>query len=64
MDVTLASIQALGKIGTLEAKFCLQKQLTSTDAAIREAADHAMKELITNEELSLLDISNSGLNEG
>jgi len=59
IDVTLVSIQALGKIATLEAKLCLQKQLTSTDAVIREAADQSMKELLTNEELLLMDISNS-----
>ncbi|MFH1381313.1 MAG: HEAT repeat domain-containing protein [Chloroflexota bacterium] len=51
LDVQLAAIQALGKIGGTEAKKCLQRLLKSRSEAASHAAEQALQELETKESL-------------
>ncbi len=45
IDVQLAAIQALGKIGSSEAKKCLEQCQNNPSEAIRQMAEQALQEL-------------------
>ena len=47
VDVQMAAIQALGKIGGMMAKECLESYLDNTSEAVRQAAKQALLELET-----------------
>jgi len=49
VDVQVATIQALGKIGGTKAKECLEQCLNNTSEAIRQAAEQALNELAMKE---------------
>jgi len=49
VDVQMAAIQALGKIGGTTAKECLERCLNDASEAIRQAAEQALNELETKE---------------
>lgn len=49
IDVQMAAIQALGKIGGITAKECLERRLDDASEAIRQAAEQALKELEAKE---------------
>jgi len=49
VDVQMAAIQALGKIGGTAAKECLESCLNNTSEAIRQAAEQALNELEAKE---------------
>ncbi len=46
-DVQMAAIQALGKIGNLEAKECLQQCLENENELVRETAGQVLNKLVT-----------------
>jgi HEAT repeat protein len=50
IEVKLAAVRALGKIGGQEAKQRLQTLLASKRQAVREAAEHAVAEAVQYEE--------------
>ncbi|MCL0091694.1 HEAT repeat domain-containing protein [Dehalococcoidales bacterium] len=49
VDVQLAAIQALGKIGGSEAKRCLEQCLNNPSEVIRQAAEQALNQLEAEE---------------
>ncbi|UCH42695.1 MAG: HEAT repeat domain-containing protein [Dehalococcoidales bacterium] len=49
IDVQMAAIQALGKIGGTKAKECLEQLLDNTSEAIRETTEQALDELSATE---------------
>jgi len=49
IDVQLAAIQALGKIGGTKAKECLEQCLDNISKAVRQAAEQALKKLEAEE---------------
>lgn len=56
IDVQLAAIQSLGKIGGTNAKECLKQCLDSPSVAIHQAAEQALQELAVQEDLSSFSI--------
>ncbi len=50
VDVRMAAIQALGKIGNTQAKECLKQCLESTSEAVRQAAEEALHMIATEED--------------
>ena len=57
IDVQLAVIQALGKIGGNEAKLYLQKHADEPNEALRDAIETALKEISILGDMNVLDIA-------